>query len=230
MARADFVTGRVGHRPAWSQAGFVTGRLGHRPAWSQTGLVTGWLGHRWLGWTQRGRFHIKLRHLCHRQPVGTDFSQGSSPAQFRVPSRRLPLPMSVGSGVFYCPWSFRHRGRPNCAHKNLSGYVACQGAHWAHAGIGVADRFSQGRRGDGASLHPDMRSRELVGTGTCAPRARRGQLVGEANQQYSRNSVAAPRVVQPRARSHSCHQFACWGDAVVVSSTCRPAWSRPVRA
>ena len=220
------VTGRLCHRPAWSQASLVSSRLGHKPS-----LVTGWLGNRWLGWTQRGRFHIGLHHLCHRQSVGTDFSQGSSPAQFRIPSRSLPLPMSVGSGVFYCPWSFRPRGRPNCAHKNLSGYVACQGAHWAHAGIGVADRFSQGRRGDGASLHPNMRSRELVGTGTCAPRARRGQLVGEANQQYSRNSVAAPRVVQPRARSHSCHQFACWGDAVVVSSTCsRPAWSQPVRA
>ena len=45
LARADFVTGRVGHRPAWSQAGFVTGRLGHRPAWFQAGLVTSQLGH-----------------------------------------------------------------------------------------------------------------------------------------------------------------------------------------
>ena len=35
---------------------------------------------------QRGRFHIGFHDLCRRHPVGADFSQGSSPAQIRVPS------------------------------------------------------------------------------------------------------------------------------------------------
>ena len=37
---------------------------------------------------------------------------------------------------------------------SLVSYVACQGAHWAHAGFGIADRFSQGRRGDGVFCMP----------------------------------------------------------------------------
>ena len=57
LARAAFVTGRIGHRPAWSQAGFVTGRLGHRPAWFQAGLVTSQLGHglAWSPWLDAER-------------------------------------------------------------------------------------------------------------------------------------------------------------------------------
>ena len=39
-ARADFVTGRLGHRPAWSQAGLVTaGVAGHRGCVSISGFI-----------------------------------------------------------------------------------------------------------------------------------------------------------------------------------------------
>ena len=201
--------GRLGHKLAWSQAGLVTaGVAGRKEGVSLSGCITCATGSRLAQTSRKGR---------------------RLPAQFRIPSRSLPLPMSVGSGVFYCPWLFGPRRRPNL-HKNLSGDVAAQGVHWAYAGFGVADSFSQGRRGDAASLHPNMRSRKLGGTGSYAPRVHRGQLVGEANQQYSRNSVAAPRVLQPRARSHSCHQFARWCEAVVVNSVRRPAGSQPVRA
>ena len=37
---------------------------------------------------------------------------------------------------------------------SLVSYVACQGAHWAHAGFGIADRFSKGRHGDGVFCIP----------------------------------------------------------------------------
>ena len=95
------------------------GRLGHKLAWSQAGLVTAGMA---------GRKEGVFSSDCNACATGSRLAQTSRkgprlPAQFRIPSRSLPLPMSVGGDVFYCPWLFGPRGRPNL-HKNLSGDVA----------------------------------------------------------------------------------------------------------
>ena len=173
------------------------GRLYHRPAWPQAGLVAGWLGNGRRGSTQRVRFHIGLHHLRHMQPVGTDFIQASLPVQFRAPSCRLPLPMSVCSGGFSIPRGHSDSGVDQIVYRSvLFGDVVFRRVHWAHAGLGFANLLCQGGHAHGASLHSKMCSRQFVGTGgSDAPRMCIGQLVGEANQQYRSYSVAGPRSV-----------------------------------
>ena len=84
LARADFVTGRVGYRLAWSQAGFVTGRVGHRPAWSQAGFVTGRLGHR-PAWFQAGLVTSRLGHRLAWSPLPWRDAERAFPYQASSP-------------------------------------------------------------------------------------------------------------------------------------------------
>ena len=146
-ARAGLGTGRLGHRPAWSKAGLVTaGVAGHRGGVSISSFITCAAGSRVAQTSQKGlRLHSSesLRAACLRR-------------------RRFAAVSSIARGCSD-PWV------PQFVYmKYIFGDVMYRPAHWAHAGLGIADIFCQGRCGDRASLHSNMRNRQSVGTGRCS--------------------------------------------------------------